>query len=79
MKTINQYKVAEWLGVKATTFSNILNGKRYPSRAEAARLAETSGLSLEDWLLSDREYLRKKVFIAYSLRGENNQRREVAK
>jgi len=71
MKTINQYKVAEWLGCKATTFSNILNGRRYPSRDEAARLAKASGVSLEDWLLSDRELLRKKVFIAYTLRSEN--------
>jgi len=73
MKTINQYRIAEWLGVKAATFSNILNGRRYPSRDEAQRLARVSGVAFEDWMLSDRNLLRKKIMIAYGLRSDNKQ------
>jgi len=69
MKTTHQYQIAEWLGQKATTLSNILNGRRYPSREKAARLAEVSGVSLEVWLLSDRKDLREKVFAAFEARG----------
>jgi transcriptional regulator with XRE-family HTH domain len=71
MKTINQYKVAEWLGVKATTLSNILCGNRRPSRLAAKTYAEKSGVSFEDWMLSDGEQLKKKVFIAYTVAHEN--------
>lgn len=77
MKTLktNQYKVAEWLGVKAPTLSNILSGNRRPSRKEALRLAGVSGVSFEDWMLSDGKQLRQKVFIAYAMAHENKSRR----
>ena len=74
MKTINQYKVAEWLGMKAPTLSNIFSGNRRPSRVEARRLADISDISFEDWMLSDGQLLRKKVFIAYAMRNENKQK-----
>jgi plasmid maintenance system antidote protein VapI len=67
MKIVNQYKIAEWLGVKPSTLSNIFCGNRRPSRVEALRLAKITGVSFEDWMLADGQQLRKKVFIAFSM------------
>ena len=67
MKTIRQYQVAEWLGVNPGTLANIFCENRRPSRVEAQRLAEKSGVSFEDWMLSNGNTLRQKVFMAYSI------------
>ena len=67
MKTIRQYKVAEWLGVKPATLANIFCGNRRPSRLEAKRLEAVSGVSFEDWMLSNGNILRQKVFAAWAV------------
>ena len=68
MKTIRQYKVAEWLGVKPATLANIFCENRRPSRLEAKRLEAISGVSFEDWMLSSGSALRQKVFTAWAVR-----------
>jgi len=68
MKTIRQYQVAEWLGVKPATLANIFCGHRRPSRLEAKRLEAISGVSFEDWMLSNGSALRQKVFTAWAVR-----------
>lgn len=76
MKTSNriqQYKIAEWLGVKPGTLSNIFCGNRRPHRDEAVRLSNLSGVSFTDWMLSDCKQLKKKVFIAYTIAHERKQ------
>ena len=67
MKTIKQYQVAKWLDVKPGTLANIFCENRRPSRLEAKRLAEKSGVPFEDWMLSSGNALRQKVFMAYSI------------
>lgn len=67
METIKQYKVAEWLEVNPGTLANIFCENRRPSRHEAKRLAEKTGVPFEDWMLSDGNILRHKVFMAYSI------------
>ena len=67
MKTIKNHEVAEWLGLRGPTLSNIFNRKRFPSVKTAQRLAEVSGVGIEDWLLSDGNLLKKKVLIAYTM------------
>lgn len=62
---IRQYKVAEWLDVKPGTLANIFCENRRPSRLEAKRLEEISGVSFEDWMLSNGQLLRQKVFAAW--------------
>lgn len=72
MKTIRQYEIAEWLGVKPATLANIFCENRRPSRLEAKRLEAISGVSFEDWLLSSGSALRQKVFTAWAVRrGES--------
>jgi len=66
MKTIQQYKIAEWLGMKPGTLSNIFCDNRRPGRKKALRLASITGISFDDWMLSDGNQLRKKAFIAWS-------------
>ena len=68
METIKQYKVAEWLGVKPATLANIFCENRRPSRLEAKRLEAISGVSFEDWMLSNGSALRQKVFTAWAVR-----------
>lgn len=65
MKTIPQYKLAEWLGVKPPTLSNIFCNNRRPGRKEARRLAEVSGVAFEKWMLSDGNQLREELFSAW--------------
>ena len=68
MKTIRQYEIAEWLGVKPATLANIFCENRRPSRIEAKRLEAISGVSFEDWLLTNGSILRQKVFTAWAVR-----------
>ena len=70
MKTRNQYKVAEWLGIGPGTLSNIFCGNRRPGRNLALKLASVSGVSFEDWMLADTQHLKKKVFIAWTINNE---------
>jgi len=66
MKTIQQYKIAEWLGVKPGTLSNIFCDNRRPGRRKASHFASITGISFKDWMLSDGNQLREKVFKAWS-------------
>jgi len=61
METIKQYEVASWLGLKPGTLANIFCENRRPSRLEAKRLETVSGVSFEDWMLSNGNILRQKV------------------
>ena len=70
MKTIKQYQIAKWLHVKPGTLANILCGNRRPSRLEAKRLAEISGVPFDDWMLSNGTILRKKVYVAFAMSHE---------
>ena len=77
MKTIKQYKVAEWLGVKPATLANIFCENRRPSRLEAKRLEAISGVSFEDWMLSNGSALRQKVFTAWAVRRGGGEMKEA--
>jgi hypothetical protein len=76
MKTIKQYEVASWLALKPGTLANIFCENRRPSRLEAKRLAEISGVPFEDWMLSNGNVLRQKVFIAYNIAHQNTRARQ---
>lgn len=70
MKTVKQYQVADWLGLNPGTLANIFRENRRPSRTEAKRLESVSGVSFEDWMLSDGNILRQKVFVAWSVANQ---------
>ena len=76
MKTTKQYEVASWLDLKPGTLANIFCENRRPSRLEAKRLAEISGVPFEDWMLSSGNVLRQKVFIAYNIYHQNTRTRQ---
>ena len=53
---------------KPATLANIFCENRRPSRLEAKLLEAISGVSFEDWLLTNGSILRQKVFTAWAVR-----------
>jgi len=76
MKPIQQYKVAEWLGVSPSTLANIFCGNRGVSKSMAMKLKSSSGISFSDWMLLDGKELRKKVFISYAFHVQQSPEEE---
>lgn len=51
-RRFNQREAAEFLGLNDVHFSQILNNKRQPGLANAIRLEQRTGISVESWALS---------------------------
>lgn len=76
MKTIQQYKVAQWLGVAPGTLANVFCGNRGVSKEMAQGLEKISGVSFSDWMLLSGKDLKKKVFIAYTFHKQQSTGKE---
>jgi plasmid maintenance system antidote protein VapI len=51
-RQFNQREAAEFLGLNDVHFSQILNNKRQPGLANAIRIEQRTGISVESWALS---------------------------
>lgn len=49
----NQREASDFLGVNVVFYSQILNGKRQPGLANAIRLEQQTGISVESWVLTE--------------------------
>jgi predicted transcriptional regulator len=65
MKTIHQYKIAKWLGVKGPTLSNWFCENKGISKDSVKLLKEKTGLSADEILFSDGNELREKITHSY--------------
>lgn len=49
----NQKQAAEILGIGEVFISQILNGERLPGLANAVKIEQVTGISVESWLLTE--------------------------
>ena len=65
MKTIYQYNIAKWIGVKPPTLSNWFCDNKGLSKDSIKVLREKTGLSSDEIIDSNGNQLREKVYAAY--------------
>ena len=77
MKTTTQKEIAAWLDLNEPFFSGILRGLKRPGAATADRLEQVSGISMRDWQLLPADQLKQKIYVAFYVNINNQEKTEV--